>query len=58
MLEYSNQVALTLLKMHRETAIEADEAPPPEDVEELRARIENKLERIRKQDEERRDGGC
>lgn len=56
MLEYSNQVALTLLKMHRETAIEADDQPPPEDVEELRQRIENKLERIRKQDEERRDG--
>ena len=58
MLEYNNQVALTLLKMHRQTALEADDEPPPEDVEELRERIENKLERIRKQDEERRDGDC
>lgn len=48
----SNQVALAISKKHRETALEA------EDVQELRERTGTRLEHIRDQDEERRDGGC
>ena len=53
MVEYSNQVALTLLKMHRETAIEAEEEIPPTDVAELRANLVAKLERLREREERR-----
>ena len=56
MVEYSNQVALTLLKMHRETAIEADEEVHSDDVAELREKIGKKLDRLREQVEERQDG--
>ena len=43
---YSNQTALALLKMHRETAIEADSEYSPDEVAEIRARLVNKLQRI------------
>jgi len=46
--EYPNAVALTLLRLHRETAAEVENEPEPEDVDELRERLINKLERLRK----------
>lgn len=52
MLEYSNQLGLQLLKMHRETAIEADSEMPEEDVDEIRERLVKKLQRLKKRDEE------
>ena len=56
MIHYSNQVALTLFKMHRETAIEADSEMPLDELAELRAKISNKLDRL-KQQEDRREAG-
>lgn len=53
MVDYSNQVALTLLKMHRETAIEADFEPPSEEIEDLRKKISTKLDRLKQQEDER-----
>ena len=50
MVEYPNQLALTLLKMHRDTAIEAATEIPPDDVEEIRERLLEKLERMRKRE--------
>ncbi len=48
MIEYPNQLALTLLKMHRDTAVEAVADAPADDVEEIRDRLLEKLERLRK----------
>lgn len=56
MMHYSNQVALTLLKMHRETAIEADSELPSEDIAELREKISKKLDRLKQQEDERGAG--
>jgi hypothetical protein len=53
MLEYSNQLGLTLLKMHRDTAVEAAPENEPENIEEIRERLFNKLERLRKREEAR-----
>jgi hypothetical protein len=39
MREYPNQLGLTLLKMHRETAMEADCEMPAEDIDEIRERL-------------------
>ena len=47
MLEYSNQLGLTLLKMHRDTADAASKEYAPEQVEELRERLLNKLRRLK-----------
>jgi phage terminase small subunit len=47
MVEYPNQLALTLLRMHRDTAVEANTEFDPEDVEEIRERIVRKLQRLR-----------
>lgn len=52
MMEYPNQLGLTLLKMHRETAIEAESELASEDVDEIRERIVRKLQRMKKRDEE------
>ena len=52
MMEYSNSLGLALLKLHHDSAVEADTAFEPDDIDELRARLINKLERMRK-----RDGG-
>lgn len=52
MLEYSNQLGLQLLKMHRETAIEAETEMPPGDVDEIRERLVRKLQRLKKRNEE------
>ena len=50
--EYPNQLGLQLLKMHRETAVEADREMAPEDVSEIRERLVRKLQRLKKRDEE------
>ena len=55
-IEYPTQLALQLLKMHRETAIEADSEMPVEDVDEIRERIVKKLQRMKKRDEEQEAG--
>jgi len=46
MRDYSNQVALTLLKMHRDSAKEATEEPDEVEIAELRQRLVDKLERL------------
>jgi hypothetical protein len=52
MIEYPNQLALTLLKMHRDTAVEAVADASADDVEEIRDRLLEKLERLRKREAE------
>ena len=52
MVEYPNQLALTLLKMHRDTAVEATTEMPADDVEGVRERLLEKLERLRKREAE------
>lgn len=47
MREYSNQLGLTLLKMHRDTAAEANTELPPEDLDEMRERLVKKLLRLK-----------
>lgn len=56
MREYSNQLGLTLLKMHRDSATEANDEYPADDVAEIRARIVRKLQRMKKRDEEQEAG--
>lgn len=56
MIEYSNQLGLTLLKMHRDTAVEAAPENEPENIEEIRERLFKKLERLRKREEGRGAG--
>jgi hypothetical protein len=51
MREYPNHIALKLLQMHRETAIEAESEQSGEDVEEIRERLVRKLQRMKKRDE-------
>jgi hypothetical protein len=50
MTEYSNQLGLTLLKMHRDTAVEAAPENEPDNIEEIRERLFNKLERLCKRE--------
>jgi hypothetical protein len=52
MREYPNHLGLMLLRMHRETATEADSELPPEDVDEIRERLVRKLQRLKKRNEE------
>ena len=52
MREYPNQLGLQLLKMHRETAMEADYELPSEEIDEIRERLVKKLQRLKKRDEE------
>ena len=47
MREYSNQLGLSLLKMHRDTVIEANAEAEPEDVEEIKERLFKKLQRLK-----------
>ena len=58
MIEYSNQLGLTLLKMHRDTAVEADTEFAPSQIEELRERLFNKLKRLKQRDETEADGSA
>ena len=48
MTEYSDQLGLTLLKLHRATVAEAEHEPTAEEADEVRARIIAKLKRLRK----------
>lgn len=50
MLEYSNQLGLTLLKMHRDTAVESATEFQPDQIEELRERLFDKLRRLKQRD--------
>ena len=52
MSEDPTQLALTLLKMHRDTAVEAVADASADDVEEIRDRLLEKLERLRKREAE------
>jgi hypothetical protein len=52
MREYPNHIALRLLQMHRDTAVEADHEPPAEEIQEIRERLVRKLQRMKKRDEE------
>jgi hypothetical protein len=52
MREYPNQLGLQLLKMHRETAMEAECEMPVEDVDEIRERLVKKLQRLKRRNEE------
>lgn len=52
MREYSNQLGLTLLKMHRDTASEVINEPAPEELDEVRDRVIKKLQRLRKRFEQ------
>jgi hypothetical protein len=47
MREYPNHIALQLLKMHRETAIEATTDVPDDEADEARQRVLAKLGRLR-----------
>jgi hypothetical protein len=53
MTEYSNQLGLTLLKMHRDSATDADPDSEPGNMDEVRERVFNKRERLRKREEAR-----
>jgi hypothetical protein len=55
MREYSNQLGLALLKMHRETAVEAEFELPPDEMEELRERLVRKLQRLKERDADEGD---
>lgn len=48
MRDYPNQIALHLLKLHRESATGATAEPPEEEIEEVRERLFQKLQRLRK----------
>jgi hypothetical protein len=47
MREHPNAIALTLLRMHRDTAAEASSEPDSVNVDEVRERLVSKLERLR-----------
>lgn len=46
--EYPNAIALQLFKMHKDTAEAAEREPGPGELEELRTKLQRKLERLRK----------
>jgi phage terminase small subunit len=50
MREYPNQIAMHLLKMHRDSAMEAIEEPAEAEIEEVRERLFKKLQRLRNRD--------
>jgi hypothetical protein len=52
MREYSNQTALALLRMHRDGALETIDQPTEVDVAEVRQRLIEKLQRLRKRFEQ------
>jgi hypothetical protein len=56
MMEYPNQLGLRLLQLHRETAIDAENEMPAEDVDEIRQRIVQKLQRMKKRDGQEEQG--
>jgi len=50
MREYSNQLGIALLKMHRDSAAEAEFELPAEEIEEVRERLVRKLVRLKERD--------
>jgi hypothetical protein len=52
MREYPNHLGLMLLRMHRETVLEADYDPPTEEISEIRERLVRKLQRMKMRDDE------
>ena len=50
MREYSNQLGIALLKMHREAAADADYESTPDEIEEVRERLIRKLRRMKQRD--------
>jgi hypothetical protein len=50
MREYPNQIAMHLLKMHRDSAMEAIEEQAEAEIEEVRERLFQKLQRLRNRD--------
>jgi hypothetical protein len=51
MREYSNQLGIALLKMHRDSAAEAELELQPDEIEEVRERLIRKLQRLKERDE-------
>lgn len=51
MREYPNAIALTLLRMHRDTASDAVAEDEPDNMDEVRERLLHKLERLREREE-------
>ena len=56
--EYSNEFGLRLLKLHRDSAVEADTDYQPADVEELRDKLIQKLERLVEREGAKDSGGA
>jgi hypothetical protein len=50
MREDSNSLAIALLKMHRDTAADAEFEVPEDEIEEVRERLIRKLQRMRERD--------
>jgi hypothetical protein len=57
MREYSDRLGLTLLKMHRDSAAEAAPENEPENIDEIREQVFNKLERLRKREDKKGAAG-
>jgi hypothetical protein len=51
MREFPNHLGLMLLRMHRDTMLEANTELEPEDVDEIRERLVRKLQRMKRRDE-------
>jgi hypothetical protein len=45
--DYPNAIALQLLRLHRDTAAEADREHDPEEIDEVRQRLAERIERLR-----------
>ena len=58
MFDYSNQLAMALLKLHRDSAREADADLPPADLDELRARLIARLARLKSRNDEADNSGA
>ncbi len=54
MTEYSDRLRLALLKIHRETAAEAEIELPAETVDEIRERLVQKLKRLKARNEQQK----
>lgn len=50
MREYSNQLGIALLKMHRDSAADAEFELPADEIEEVRERLIRKLQRLKQRD--------
>lgn len=51
MREYPNHLGLQLLRMHRDTMLDANNEFVPDDIDEIRERLVRKLQRMKKRDE-------